>query len=389
MAREFSSNRTSSRPGQLKAVVAEPAKRDLAIERGRQSPKLRLTPLPPMELLQLHRKVGNHAVARLLSSRDSSPNTETSHPVTNPLHDSIREVQTGPVVQRGKAGHKEAWSRSVDGQWIVKVTSAREARVYAQDAAEQGIAGVMPELKAVLDSKEELSTLEIQPKNPLRDLLPGEKVVVIRNLAQRNQQSKPLVLDAKIGFSTGSATQALAEAKEDTPGSDWADTQKRKKIEKDAKKKGTQHAWMDAFKGSKSKGYRIEPDESEFVALQLFANTPGSESPTGAPAGQLATAFTKIAHDIRAVYQEMSRSEVVFIGSSILMVIDSTDPETSTATMIDFAHPVYKKQDGAHFKKYAANYLEGLQRLMADVELLARQLTAKQQSLIGATTTVD
>jgi hypothetical protein len=298
----------------------------------------------PSGVLDLQRSLGNTAVVRLLQNL----------PVATPGH-SVGTVVPGTVVQR--AGHKDAWSFTRDRRQVVKITAAAEADVYHQAAA-LGIAGVIPGGYAEV-APGQIGHYDLVRK--LRAPKQGEKIIAIENLAQApHGDHAPIILDAKIGFLTASGPQA--------------------------EKEGVSMSWMKVLRHevidnvmtkSRTAGYRFEEGGEWVDEVRRFSESgdPDAITPHGIKPDQLAHAFERITDDLKAIYHQMLRADVTFVGSSALMVVFPSDPHSSTARMIDFAHPIKRSEETPeYFAQWQDNYTLGIANLIRDTGELAGDL---------------
>lgn len=309
--------------------------------------------LRPADVSLLQQRLGNQAVQRQLADHTSS----MPRPVSGEDDERYpvqRSAASRPaVIQRnGGAGHKDAWSFSKDKRHVIKVTSDAEADVYA-NANALGIAGVIPGHIEQLRSYSEIDRYE--PVRKLREPTAGEKIIVIENLAQKRSKLDfpPIILDAKIGFYTASATQAEKEGVT-AP-----------------KIKALRHFVIDTVMyDSREKGYRFEDGQQWIDQAKTYSRTGKATdiTPTWLTPIDLATAFHGILTDLLAIKGQMVTANVTFVGSSVLLIISPTHPQDSKAKMIDFAHPIEKsKVEPDYFEKYRSNYTQGIESLIRDL----------------------
>lgn len=278
--------------------------------------------------------------------------------ITPDATENVRRSAVAPVPAIGvirRAGHKDAWTPTTDGRYIIKITFKAEADAYAE-AAVTGIAGVIPGRIAQLAGYGDIA--RFGPVRTLRQPTAEERIIVIENLAQkaRPEHAAPEILDAKIGFITASHQQAGEEGVM-LPGL-----------------KSMRHYVIDNWMfDSRQEGYRFEDGQSWIDMVTRFSRTGlySDMTPSWLHPKDVARALDSVCRDLFRIHESMVVASVTFIGSSVLLIISPSDPGASKAKMIDFAHPIKQADETPErFEKYRKNYTDGLAGLIRDLTSL-------------------
>lgn len=279
---------------------------------------------------------------------------------------AVRRSSQGPLPAVGvirRAGHKDAWTPTKDGRYIIKITFKAEADAYAE-AATTGIQGVIPGRIAQLAGYGDIA--QYDPVRILRQPTADERIIVIENLAQkaRPEHASPIILDAKIGFITASQQQA------DEEGVTLPVV------------KSMRHYVIDNFMfDSRQKGYRFEDGQDWIDTVTRFSQSGlySDMKPSWSHPKDVARMLDSVCRDLFRIHASMVSASVTFIGSSVLLIISPSDPGASKAKMIDFAHPIKQADETPErFEKYRKNYTDGLSGLIRD-------LTSLQDALMKVT----
>jgi hypothetical protein len=275
-----------------------------------------------------------------------------------------------------RAGHKDAWTPTKDGRFIIKITTKAEADTYAE-AGQTGIQGIIPGRIGQLNSYADIA--QFGPVRTLRQPTATERIIVIENLAQKGAKfdAPQSILDAKIGFITASQTQAAEEGVM-LPGF-----------------KSARHYFIDSWMyDSRQQGYRFEDGQDWIDMVKNFSKTGrySDMEPAGLHPKVVALMLDKVCRDLLIIHASMVSASITFLGSSVLIVISPSNPGASMAKAIDFAHPIKASDEPPErFEKYRKNYTEGLAGLIRDLREIQKDLNGVRylDELSLATTAVE
>jgi hypothetical protein len=270
---------------------------------------------------------------------------QRSAPVVQAVKDTAapQEAPTEAVVQR--AGTKPN-TASVDGRYRIKLSSARERYIY-ENKERLELKEVLPGYHMVIRYYLNTSNLvervdtedvkNIKLKTPISKPEGGKHLVVIdtvgfeepkQELDMGSEQeglieiieqkdpveSKKIFMDVKIGTHTKSGEQFELEGA-------WAITRLFKNIE---------HNLKDLNRDSRDLGYDIDKENK---ASFLNEWNKGSKL-------LLSRAVNNILGQLGPLVQKLNEAPVTFVGSSLFMVFNLTNPEASAVKLIDPDHPI-------------------------------------------------
>jgi hypothetical protein len=240
------------------------------------------------------------------------------------------------VVQR--AGTKPN-QPSTDGRYRIKLSSEREKFSYENRVA-LGLDHVLPEHHPLIAYRRKISTSEVLAvqlqdrtwvtlKTPIPEPSGGKQLLCIdtvgfkakprlgRTSANTTGNTK-LFIDVKIGHYTKSGQQWELE------GANWF-MQTVKQVE---------HEMKDKWRTSRETGYDIDADNlKEFEVAHLKARA-GQDNDT------LWSAMDTIRHPLDDIAVRMAQAPVTFVGASVFIVLNLTDPLSSEVKIIDPDHPI-------------------------------------------------
>jgi hypothetical protein len=241
-----------------------------------------------------------------------------------------------PVVQR--AGTKPN-QPSVDGKYRIKLSSEREKFSYDNRRA-LGLDRVLPRHYPLMAYWRKISTSEVVAvqlmdgtrvdlKTPIPEPSGGKELLCIDTvgfeanpLSMRDDPDtaadRKLFIDVKIGFYTKSGQQWALE------GAGWF-MQVFKQIEHDMK---------DTLRINREIGFDVDADNMKaFVAAHQGARN-------GQDDGELRSAMDAVADPLSGIARKMARAPVTFVGASVFIVLNLTDPLSSEVKIIDPDHPI-------------------------------------------------
>jgi hypothetical protein len=257
---------------------------------------------------------------------------------TNPRYAAQRQqAQTAPrdtqVVQR--AGTKPN-QPSIDGRYRIKLSSEREEFSY-ENRGPLGLDNVLPRHHKVVDhdlnDEGEVMAVHLDDrtrvilKTPIPAPSADKHLLCIdtvgfdrlspRGAADTTGDTK-LFMDVKIGHFTKSGQQFALE------GANWF-MQTLKQAEHDLK---------DIWRYSDEGGYDIDADDLEkFRIAHLKAIALQGRRP-------MRRAMNAITPRLEFIEATMSRAPVTFVGASVFIVLNLTDPDSSAVNIIDPDHPI-------------------------------------------------
>ena len=240
------------------------------------------------------------------------------------------------VVQR--AGTKPT-QPSTDGRYRIKLSSEREKFSYENRVA-LGLDHILPEHHPLIAYQRKNSTSEVVAvqlqnqtwvtlKTPIPEPSGGKQLLCIDTVgfqakprmgraAANTTGNTKLFIDVKIGHYTKSGQQWELE------GANWFE-QKLKKAE---------HEMKDRWRTSRETGYDIDgANLKEFEAAHLKARA-------GQDNDALWTAMDSIRHPLEDIGARMAKAPVTFVGASVFIVLNLTDPLSSDVKIIDPDHPI-------------------------------------------------
>jgi hypothetical protein len=243
--------------------------------------------------------------------------------------------RNAPVVQR--AGTKPN-QPSRDGRYRIKLSSEREKFSYDNRVA-LGLDGVLPQhypLKGYWrqhdGSTGEVIAVDLRDggrvdlKTPIPEPSGGKKLLCIDTVGfERSMRDAPntakdakLFIDVKIGHYTKSGQQWALE------GAGWF-MQKFKQIEHDMK---------DTDRTSRDFGYDVDAGN-----LEAFQDA-HVRAMKGQDKGKLRSAMVVVSEPLRKIEAAMVLAPVTFVGASVFIVLNLTDPLSSEVKIIDPDHPI-------------------------------------------------
>ncbi|WP_263078916.1 inositol polyphosphate kinase family protein [Endozoicomonas sp. Mp262] len=229
----------------------------------------------------------------------------------------------------GAAGHADTFVR-VGDKYIGKLTVASEADVY-ENRTRLNLDSVIPKTKSL----EQLNQHELDALSPLMSRAKENesmRVIVPEMLGCDIPEEQKLEMDIKIGYRTASTEQLRLDG------------------HKSPLKKTAKHMVMDTAYGSKARGYRVEGvkirgKKPKAKRLALTRHSKGYVKKLIGMAGPENT--NKILVDLKAIRNNQLFSDVSFVASSVLILVDEKNPENTVVKLIDLAHPIYS--DGKDF----------------------------------------
>jgi Domain of unknown function (DUF4157) len=215
-------------------------------------------------------------------------------------------------------------------EYLVKYTSAREKYVYEHKDA-LGLGDILPEYHAVKPADPNSATItSVQTDEgkiyKLEDSLKREDdkdLIMVRTVGYvpAATQGKPhkIVMDIKIGSYTKSQMQFEQE------GAGW--------LLRGAK--DLEHGLKDWWKGNREVGFSILSGKEDYEKACWWATN-------GIDRDALRAATQKIISDLSHIKGIMAQAveNITFVGSSMLCVLNLTNPQRSEAKMIDPDHPI-------------------------------------------------
>ena len=235
---------------------------------------------------------------------------------------------TGKVLQR--AGTKPN-QPSVDGKYRIKLSSEREKFSYDNRVA-LGLDEVLPKHYRLIGFwfvNDEVTHVrladgtKVQLKEPIPKPSAEKKLLCIDTVGytppkgRRAPKPEKLFIDVKIGHYTKSGQQWKLEGAN-------LFMQVFKRLEHDMK---------DQKRTSRGNGYDIDEDNlKDFDAT--YARAQAGEVPN------LATAMFRLFNPLKAISNAMLAAPVTFVGASVFIVLNLTEPSDSAVKIIDPDHPI-------------------------------------------------
>lgn len=249
--------------------------------------------------------------------------------VTTPVG-QLKENKSSPNGQVAQLAGTKPNQPTVDGRFRVKLSSEREEFTYRNRAA-LGLDAVLPQHHRIRGKKYtsagKIEAIMIDGDEAWRFLkepidAPGsdQKVLCIDTVgwedeSEKEQKDKKCVLDVKIGTYTKSGEQFALEG---------AGAFKRffKKIE---------HNLKDLNRDSRKLGYDIDSGNlTEFLKLATNKRT----------SAQLHAAMIAVRSRLLAIKARLATAPITFVGSSLFLVFNLTNPQASDVKLIDPDHPI-------------------------------------------------
>ncbi|MBL4663083.1 MAG: DUF4157 domain-containing protein [Flavobacteriaceae bacterium] len=247
-----------------------------------------------------------------------------------------------PVVQR--AGHAEDLCILAD--WIIKRTDVIEINQYVNSE----VPGVAPNyrgpfytlgtLRAVLEEKGIALSLaqQLKVQTMSEDIAHGGRGFMLLENATSGMAA-PALRDLKLGKHSASGTD-----------------QERHGISGISKGlKIFRHNIMDFASGSASRGFR---DEDRWKSSKIGDNLDALNAMLGTagPVGLL-----RVRVNLQELWEWAHASNVVYVGMSVLVVVDPPPNDSGKAVAIDFEHPI--RDSDASFETHKAGLLEGIMNI--------------------------
>jgi hypothetical protein len=235
---------------------------------------------------------------------------------------------TGAVLQR--AGTKPN-QPSVDGKYRIKLSSEREKFSYENRVA-LGLDAVLPRhypLIGYWHANDEVTHVhlasgdKVQLKEPIPRPSTEKKLLCIDTVGytppkgRRAPKPEKLFIDVKIGHYTKSGQQFALEGAS-------LFMQVIKRLEHDMK---------DQKRTSRGNGYDIDAENLEAFDA-AYAKAQAGEVPN------LVTAMFRLWKPLVAISQAMLAAPVTFVGASVFIVLNLTEPSDSAVKIIDPDHPI-------------------------------------------------
>ncbi|WP_330926678.1 inositol polyphosphate kinase family protein [Candidatus Sororendozoicomonas aggregata] len=301
----------------------------------------------------------HQTATRNLPTRPLPPLPSSPSPKARP-QPSLSVSDAKPDGSVGAAGHADSFI-FLGSSVIGKLTLNNEADVYI-NRKKYGLDNIIPKhrLESQLSGAEKRAVRQRLGMNK-----PGYQVIAMERVGGNIKQENKRELDIKIGSATASARQT----KESQPAMNAA----LKKI---------RHKSIDWFTGSRWRHFRLEGaklKENKLAMSNLLlsrSTEKNLEVLLTLPEKKREKNFQKINDKLKEIRQTMSTSDICFIGSSILIVIDDKNPANTMVKLIDLAHPVHKREGSQYFKKVQDRFIVGIESLQKEIKTIEMALNS-------------
>ncbi len=240
-----------------------------------------------------------------------------------------------------RAGHAEDLCFLSGSRWIVKRMDVTETNEYVGFSDGVNRPPSMPDFHGPYYSVRAVRAALTELGQAVND----KQVTKLNTMAEeiaRGGRSFMILSSAK----QGSGDAGLRDLKLGQYSASGTDQQRRGKNKLGSLAKTGQHDWMDKVSGSRERGFRDEDAWKNASGWDKVKNASKVKRENLNPLkgmldGAPPAALSAIERDVFALYFWIKNADPIYVGMSVLIVVNPDNPRRSNATAIDFEHPIF------------------------------------------------